>query len=227
MNADISILLALGAGVLSFFSPCILPLIPSYLTFLIGDYASSKRHNTRYSIIPALLFIAGFSLVFIILGLSASYLGQFILQKQILIQKISGVLVIVLGLHLTGIIKIKSLYHEKGLNLPQNLNKYLGAFVLGVGLAFAWTPCIGPILSSILIYAGNSQNIMQGGLLLASYSLGLAVPFFLVAISVNRFLPGLKKINPYLPLINKIAGILIIVLGVLIYTDHLKTLIIF
>lgn len=224
MEHDMSFLIAFSAGILSFFSPCVLPLIPSYLTFLVGDYAKQQEVKNDYSIIPALLFIAGFTLVFTGLGISASLLGKVLIKNQNLLRKISGILIILLGLHLTGILKFKWLYREKSFEISKDLNKYVRSLILGIGLAFAWSPCIGPILSSILIYAGNSQNAATGALLLSFYSLGFAVPFFLVALSINWFLPRFKKLNPYLPLLNRITGILITILGILIYTDQLGIL---
>ncbi len=224
METDISFLIAFSAGILSFFSPCVLPLIPSYLTFLLGDYAKQQKIKNSYSIIPPLLFIAGFTLVFIGMGISASILGKILIKNQDILRKISGILIIILGIHLTGFLKINWLYQEKSFKISQNLNKYLSSLIMGIGLAFAWSPCIGPILASILIYAGNSQSIFKGILLLSLYSLGFAIPFFLVALSINWLLPQFKKLNPYLPLLNKITGILIIILGILIYTNQLGIL---
>ena len=221
MQSDISILIAISAGTLSFFSPCVLPLIPSYLTFLIGDYSKQKEFKKAELIVPALIFVLGFTTVFILLGLSASYLGKLLLKNQAIFRKIGGIFVIILGLHVSGILKIKKLYNQKNFNIPDNLNKHLRAFIMGLALAFAWTPCVGPILSSILVYAGSSQSVTMGAILLSAYSLGFAVPFLAVAFFMNWFLPKFKKINPYLPLIEKITGILIIIIGILIYTNNL------
>ena len=221
MQGDISIYIAFSAGLLSFFSPCVLPLIPSYITFLIGDYSKQKEYKKAEVIIPALIFVLGFTSVFILLGLSASYLGRILLKNQSIFRKVGGVFVIILGLHLSGIFKIKALYRQQNFEIPQNINKYLRSLIMGVALAFAWTPCVGPILSSILVYAGTSQSILKGGFLLSSYSLGFAIPFLIVALFINWFLPKLKKINPYLPIIEKVTGILIIIIGILIYTNNL------
>ncbi|MFW5972302.1 MAG: cytochrome c biogenesis CcdA family protein [Bacillota bacterium] len=223
MNSDISILVAFSAGLFSFLSPCVLPLIPSYLSLLMGEFAKQDTaQDKKQIIIPAIIFIFGFTSVFIILGLSASYLGQVILKNLNLLQKISGVVVIILGLHLTGILKFKFLYREKGLNKFKAGNKYLRALIMGFSLALAWTPCIGPILSSILIYASTSDTIFQGGILLLFYSIGFAIPFLLTAVFLEWTLPKLKKINPYLPIIQKISGVFLIVLGILIYTNNLQ-----
>ena len=165
MNGDLSFAIAFSAGLLSFLSPCVLPLIPSYLAFLLGDYSDQKKEDKSYSIVPALIFIAGFTVIFILLGLSATFLGRFLMRNQAVLRKISGIVIIIFGLHISGIIKLKWLYYEKKLNITKRSNKYVQSFILGVGIALAWTPCIGPILSSILILAGNSQNLMTGGLL--------------------------------------------------------------
>ncbi len=220
MNREISLLIAFSGGLLSFLSPCVLPMIPSYFSLLMGDYAQNKKNKNI--ILPAMFFIVGFSIIFILLGISASYLGQLLLKNIALLRKISGIIVIIMGFHLTGIITIKSLYREKGLTISQNMNIYLRALVMGIAMAFAWTPCVGPILSSILIYAGTSQTVLQGAVLLTLYSLGFALPFFLTAIFLDWLLPKFKQLNSYLPLIQKITGIFLIILGILIYTNQLQ-----
>lgn len=217
MSSNISIFIAFGAGLVSFFSPCILPLIPSYLTLLLGNYA--EQGNKKNSILPALLFIIGFTITFIILGLSASLLSKLLLKNLNFFRKLSGIIVLILGIHLTGIINIRFLQQNKDLQIPSETNRYLRGLVMGFALAFAWTPCIGPILSSILIYAGTGETVMQGGVLLAFYAGGLALPFLLAAVFINRLLPHFKKIN--LLIIQKVSGSLIIILGILIFFGHL------
>src|SRR6056297_596528 len=222
MQGDLSFVIAFSAGLLSFLSPCVLPLIPSYLAFLLGDYSDQKKEDKQYSILPALLFIAGFTIIFILLGLSATFLGRFLMKNQAIIRKISGVVIIIFGLHISGIIKLKWLYYEKKLNITKKSNKYLQSFILGVGIALAWTPCIGPILSSILILAGNSQNLMTGGFLLLIYSFGFALPFLITALAAKKVLPAIKKMNKYLNYINMVSGALIIILGILVFTNNLN-----
>lgn len=219
MADNVSVLIAFGAGLLSFLSPCVLPLIPSYISLLLGEYAD--QNGKRYIILPALLFITGFSTIFISLGLSASMLGQLLLKNLVILRKTSGIFVIIMGFQLMGIIKLKSFYKEKRLDINGN-NKFLRPVFMGFAMALAWTPCIGPILSSILVYAANSQSLIQGGVLLTFYTLGFAIPFLLTAIFFNWLLPGLKKVNPYLPFIQKIAGILLIIIGFLIYTNYIQ-----
>lgn len=222
MNGNLSFAIAFSAGFLSFLSPCVLPLIPSYLAFLLGDYSDQKKKDKNYSIMPALIFITGFTVVFILLGLSATFLGRFFIRNQAIIRKTSGVVIVIFGLHISGIIKLKWLYYEKKLSITQKSNKYLQSFVLGIGIALAWTPCIGPILSSILILAGNSQNLLTGGFLLFIYSFGFALPFLVTAFAAKKILPAIKKMNKYLNYINIVSGILIIILGILIFTNNLS-----
>ena len=208
MSADIGLIAALSAGLLSFFSPCILPLIPTYLSYLVGDYAKAKEKNKNISIvISSLSFIAGFTIIFILLGLSATFLGKFLIRNQNILTNIGGIIIIIFGLHLTGILEISYFYREKKFELPDYLQGNLRSFVMGLILALGWTPCIGPILSSILIAASTRSNIMEGGLLLLFYSIGLSVPFFLSAIFMDYLLPKLKAFNKYLPLVNRITGI--------------------
>ncbi len=222
MSPDISIFFVFGGGLISFFSPCILPLLPSYLSMLAGGY--NKYLNRRQIIIPALVFMAAFSLVFIILGLSASFLGQYLLKNLAILKKISGIVVIILGLNMIGLLKFKFLAREKRFKLATAKNKYLTAVIMGVALALAWTPCVGPVLASVLMYAATSDTVYQGGILLAFYSLGFAIPFLLTAVFLDRILKHFKKINKYLSLIHKIAGLILIILGILIYTNYLEVI---
>ncbi|RAK09783.1 cytochrome c biogenesis protein CcdA [Halanaerobium saccharolyticum] len=223
MTADLSLIAALSAGLLSFFSPCILPLIPTYLSYLVGDYAKAKQNKNELSIIiTALSFIAGFTVIFVFLGLSATFLGKFLIRNQRLLMQIGGTVIIIFGLHLTGILEINYFYREKKFELPNSLTGNLRAFIMGVILAVGWTPCIGPILSSILIAASTRANIFQGGLLLFVYAVGLALPFFITALFMDYLLPKLKAFNKFLPIINKITGTLLIIFGLLMVTGYLE-----
>ena len=225
MTANIGLIAALSAGLLSFFSPCILPLIPTYLSYLIGDYAKAKQNKRNLSlVIRSLSFIAGFTVIFILLGLSATFLGKFLIRNQRLLMQIGGILIIIFGLHLTGIFEISYFYREKKFNLPDSLRGNLKAFIMGVILAVGWTPCIGPILSSILIAASTRANIVEGGVLLFFYALGLAVPFFITALFTDYLLPKFKKFNKYLPVVNKITGTLLIIFGLLMLTGYLEVI---
>ncbi len=217
---DISIIIAFGAGMLSFLSPCVLPLIPSYFSLLLGEYAENK--SKREILPPAITFIAGFSIIFILMGLSASFIGQLLLKNIIFLRKLGGIIIILLGFHLTGLFKIKPLYQNKGFSFTGNQNKYIRGLLMGFTMGLAWTPCVGPILSSILVYAGTSQTLLKGGLLLAFYSLGFALPFLLTAFFLGKLLPRFRKLNRYLTVIQVITGIILILLGILIYIDYLQ-----
>ena len=225
MSVDISLIAALSAGLLSFFSPCILPLIPTYLSYLVGDYAKAKKKDKNLSlVVSSLSFIIGFTMIFVFLGLSATFLGKFLIRNQNILTTIGGIIIIIFGLHLTGVFEIKYFYREKKFELPSYLKGNLRAFVMGVILALGWTPCIGPILSSILITAGSQGSIWEGGLLLFVYALGLALPFFITAVFMDKLLPKFKSFNKYLPVVNKITGILLIIFGLMMLTGYLETL---
>lgn len=170
--------------------------------------------------IHSLLFIFGFSLVFILLGASATYAGQLLQKYQFLLAKVGGVIIIILGIHLTGLINLKFLQREKKVHLREKPLGYLGTVLVGMTFAAGWTPCIGPILGSILIVASTSQKVTSGIILLSFYSLGLALPFFASSLAINSFLGYFKKIRPYLRLIPIISGILLIGVGVLLVTDY-------
>lgn len=214
MHEGVSFFLAFTAGVLSFLSPCFLPLVPAYLTYLSGS------SEGKVSLVRTLAFIAGFSLVFISLGASASLLGQLLLQYQLILRKISGIIIIFFGLHLLEIIPLKWLYQEKRYLEPRPRPGWLGAFLLGVALSFGWTPCIGPVLSSILLLAGTAPTMFLGIILLGVYSLGLAVPFILAAVSWQFFLELLPKGRKYFPFFNKLSGVLLIILGVMVFSNY-------
>ncbi|SFL18721.1 cytochrome c biogenesis CcdA family protein [Halanaerobium salsuginis] len=225
MSIDISLLTAFSAGILSFFSPCILPLIPTYLAYLVADYSTKEKQSAKLTLlISAASFITGFTIIFVLLGLSATLLGKFLLRNQLLLTRLGGLIIIVFGLHLTGLITVSSFYQEKKLNLPDSLTGNLKAFLLGIILALGWTPCIGPIFSSILIIAGTKSSLSSGAILLLFYALGLAIPFLITAIFMEQLLPRLKKFNQYLPLIKKLTGILLIIFGLLMITGYLEIL---
>ncbi|MBW1644922.1 MAG: cytochrome c biogenesis protein CcdA [Deltaproteobacteria bacterium] len=221
-TTNISIFIAFTAGLLSFVSPCVLPLIPSYLTYITGvsfDELVDSREKSirRRTIIHSLLFILGFSLVFTALGASATYIGNFFQQNQALIRKVGGVIVIILGIHITGVIKLQFLDKEKRLELKSRPIGYLGSVLVGVAFAAGWTPCIGPILASILLYASTSQNMAGGIILLLAYSLGLGVPFLVSALAFNSFLAYFAKLNRYLRIISIVSGIFLIIIGVMLF----------
>ena len=223
---SISLFIAFSAGFFSFLSPCILPLIPSYISFITGisfeafSSGEETRKLRRTTVIHSLLFIFGFSLVFILLGASATYAGQFLQKYQFLLTKVGGGIIIILGIHLTGLINLKFLQREKKVHLREKPLGYLGTVLVGMTFAAGWTPCIGPILGSILIVASTSQKVTSGVVLLSFYSLGLALPFFASSLAINSFLGYFKKFRSFLRLIPLISGILLIGVGVLLVTDY-------
>jgi cytochrome c-type biogenesis protein len=222
---EISGMIAFSAGLLSFASPCVLPLVPSYITYITGVSFKElteveARSKLRWATIShSFCFIIGFSLVFVLMGASATYLGQLLVQYQYWIMKGGGVLIILLGIHFTGIINIPFLHIEKRFEMRKRPLGYVGSFVVGVVFAAGWTPCIGPILSTILIYASTSKSVMTGILLLTYYSVGLGIPFFLSSLAFNSFLSAFDKIKRYMRVINIVSGLFLIGIGILFLTD--------
>lgn len=227
---DVSFSLAFAAGVLSFLSPCVLPLVPSYITFITGvSFEELKegvdRRRIRFlTITNSLAFIAGFSLIFIALGASSSMIGGFLLQYQDWIRIIGGVLVIIFGLFVSGIIRLDFLTRERKFHLSGKPAGYVGTFLVGMTFAAAWTPCIGPILGTILLYASSKGSAAYGFKLLAVYSLGLAVPFFISSLMFNSFLSYSAKIRKHMRVIMLVSGIVLIAFGILLLTNNVRQL---
>jgi cytochrome c-type biogenesis protein len=225
---QISGIIAFSAGLLSFASPCVLPLVPSYITYITGVSFkeltdAQARSKLRWAtIFHSLFFIMGFSLIFILMGASASYLGQLLTEYQSWIMKAGGVLIILLGIHFTGIINIPFLQMEKRFEMRRKPLGYVGSFLVGVAFAAGWTPCIGPILSTILIYASTTKSFTTGILLLTYYSIGLGIPFFLSSLAFNSFLSAFDKIKRYMRIITIISGLFLIGIGILFLTDTFK-----
>jgi cytochrome c-type biogenesis protein len=227
---EVSVLIAFSAGLLSFASPCVLPLVPSYITYITGvsfkdlSEGASKGKLRWLTISHSLLFIMGFSLIFVLMGASASYLGQVLIQYQSWIMKVGGVLIIILGIHFTGWITIPFLQMERRFELRQKPLGHLGSFLVGVVFAAGWTPCVGPILSTILLYASTSKSFTTGIVLLGAYSMGLGLPFFIASLAFNTFLSTFDKIKRYLRVITVASGVFLIVIGILLLTDLFTTL---
>jgi cytochrome c-type biogenesis protein len=223
---QIGIFIALSAGVLSFLSPCVLPLVPSYLTFVTGMSLEDLQEGVdrRATLIHATLFVVGFSTIFILLGASASFLGQFFKHYETLIARLGGVVIILLGLHMMGIFRLLPLMREKRLHLRDKPAGYLGT--LGVGLAFGagWTPCIGPVLGAILTYGFSRDTMWAGVGLLTVYSIGLAIPFLVAALALDWFLQGFKRFRRFMPLVERASGGLLVLLGVLLLTGSFTVL---
>jgi cytochrome c-type biogenesis protein len=214
-------------GILSFLSPCVLPLVPGYISFISGLSFEELREttNTKKFLIKTLLssisFVLGFSIVFVALGASATAIGKFLSENMNIISKIAGVIIILFGLHMAGIFKIKFLNYEAKLKLQGKPIGIIGAFLVGFAFAFGWTPCIGPVLATILVLASQQETIKQGILLLSVYSLGLGIPFILTSLSINFFFNWFSKVRRHLNVVEIVSGVVLILLGVLIFTNSL------
>ncbi|MFU8770753.1 MAG: cytochrome c biogenesis CcdA family protein [Desulfotignum sp.] len=220
---------AFAAGLLSFLSPCILPLIPAYFSFITGlslDELTAGKQNTRKKVIlSTLAYVAGFSFVFILFGASASFLGSMFTKYAFVIRYLGGGIILIFGLHLLGVINIQALAFEKRLHLKQKPVHLAGTFVVGMAFGAGWSPCIGPLLGSILIVAGNQETLSQGIWLLAFYSAGLALPFILMSVFITSLMTVMKKATRYIGIINKTAGALLIFMGLLLIFDKFHLLI--
>jgi cytochrome c-type biogenesis protein len=228
MGEEVSLFAAFFAGIISFVSPCVLPLIPGYLSFISGvsveemkDKGEKSRVLKRVGL-NSVFFILGFSLVFILLGASATFLGKFLLSKLAVLYKIAGVIIIIFGLHLLGVFRIPFLNYEKRFHARTKPLGFFGAFLVGLAFAFGWTPCIGPILAGILVLASNQETVGKGIILLSLYSLGLGIPFFLTAIGFNRFLGVSGFIKKHFKTIEMVSGVFLILVGVLIFFNSIS-----
>ncbi len=229
-NENISYVVAFTAGLLTYLSPCLLPLIPSFVAYITGvsfsDLEDLKKRGEvrRKTIIHSLLFILGFSIIFILLGLTATFVGKLLFGYQKAIRIGGGILIIIFGLYLTGLLKLDFLIKERRFKVQAKGASYLGSFLIGVTFAAAWTPCAGPILGSILVLAGTKVSVVEGAKLLGVYSLGIALPFFITALAVNYFLGYFKKFQKVIGAINIIGGIFLIIIGILVATNYLSVI---
>jgi len=217
------ILVAFGAGLISFLSPCVLPLIPGYISYISGNSLNELIEKKNINLIPIILFTFGFSIVFIIFGAASTFLGQVLLQNSFELRIVAGLIIVILSLHIIGIINLKFLNYEKRIQTNTNTNFY-SPILIGMAFAFGWTPCIGPILGSILVLAATEESINKGILLLISYSLGLALPFILSGYLIQKFLIFSKNFKKNINLISKTGGIILLITGVLILTNQLQAL---
>lgn len=222
--AALGIAVAFAAGLLSFLSPCVLPLVPSYVGFLTGMTPPEMEGRRRIALLHALLFVAGFSLVFILLGASATALGRALNYYQVWIQRAGGVLIIAFGLVCLGVFKSGWLTQERRLHLEHKPVGFLGSMLVGMAFGAGWTPCIGPVLGAILGLAATSADLSRGMLLLAVYSAGLAVPFLIAAVAVEHFLGWFQHFRKYLPWVMRISGALLVLVGVLLLTGEFTRL---
>jgi len=224
---QISLIAAFSAGLLSFVSPCVLPLVPSYISYITGlsvEQLTDATERVKFKkaiVLNSLLFIAGFSSVFIAFGASASILGQILITYQEYIRRIGGMLIIVFGLYLLGILNLNFLKMEHRYQFHNRPAGYLGSFVIGIAFAAGWTPCVGPVLGSILLYASTTDSLLNGVVLLTFYSLGLGLPLFFTALGVDRFLAYFKEVRAYLWGVSTVSGVLLVAVGVMIYANSL------
>ena len=215
--------IALGAGLISFLSPCVLPLIPGYISYISGSSLNDLIEKKSVNLIPIILFVIGFSIIFIIFGAASTFLGQVFLKNSYELRIVAGLIIIILSLHIIGIINIKFLNYEKRIQTNSN-NNFLSPILIGMAFAFGWTPCIGPILGSILVLAATEESLNNGILLLFFYSLGLAIPFILSGYLIQKFLIFSKNFKKNISLVSKIGGIILLITGILILTDQLQAL---
>ncbi|MFH1541915.1 MAG: cytochrome c biogenesis protein CcdA [bacterium] len=216
--------IAFSAGLLTFFSPCFLPLVPAYLIYLTGLSLEEIKTSRVTTVVHSLLFILGFTIVFTILGFGANQLGRFFVNSSALFRIAGGFLLIFLGIYFLGILKIPFLDLERKFVLTKRPSGYLGSIFIGMVFALGWTPCIGPILATILVLAANSQTAYWGGALLLTYSLGIGLPLLITSIAVNYSLGLIKKIQEYFPLLHKVSGGLLIFVGLLLIFNYLQVL---
>ena len=219
----IELFIAFSAGLISFLSPCVLPLIPGYISYISGSSLNELIEKKNINLIPIILFTLGFSVVFIIFGAASTFLGQVLLQNSFELRIAAGLIIILLSLHIIGLIDIKFLNFEKRVEAKINTNFY-SPIIIGMAFAFGWTPCIGPILGSILVLAATEDSINKGILLLTSYSLGLALPFVLSGYLIQKFLIFSKNFKKNINLVSKIGGIILLITGILILTNQLQAL---
>ena len=217
------LIVAFGAGLISFLSPCVLPLIPGYISYISGSSLNELIEKKKVNLIPIILFTLGFSLVFIIFGAASTFLGQVLLQNSYELRVAAGLLIVILSLHILGAINIKFLNYEKRIQTNSNTNFY-SPILIGMAFAFGWTPCIGPILGSILVLAATEESINRGVLLLIFYSLGLALPFILSGYLIQKFLIFSKNFKKNINLVSKVGGFILLITGFLILTNQLQAL---
>jgi len=229
-NHNITYVIAFSAGFLSFISPCVLPLIPSYISYITGISfedlveGGKDRNVTKITVFNSLAFILGFTFIFMALGASSSYFGSLLRDYKDLIRQAGGILIILFGLFILRIIKLDFIDREKKFHLQEKPAGYIGSVIVGIVFAAGWTPCIGPILGSILSLAASEGSVSYGMQLLFVYSIGLALPFFITSVALNTFLTHLPKVTRHMRVVTTISGLIMIGLGVLLLTDNLDYL---
>jgi len=232
---SVNILTAFIAGIISFISPCVLPIVPGYISFVSGVSlqelrnesdvdAEHRRRLLRQVAANSILFVLGFSVVFVAMGASATYIGHWFAANRTILARVAGVIIIIFGLHTMGITPIKWLNYEKRIQTQNKPVGLVGSFLIGLAFAFGWSPCIGPILAGVLTLAATQETVTQGVTLLASYSLGLGVPFIATGLATNRFLDLFARVKKHMRWVEITAGILLVIVGVLVATDQLQVL---
>ena len=227
---QVSLGIAFMAGILSFLSPCVPPLVPGYISFLSGVSLEDLRQGAgqgrliRKAGLTSIFFVLGFSVVFIALGASATLIGRLLVNYIGILTKVAGVLIVILGLHLLGVFKLSALNYQKGINISKFKPGYFGAFLIGLAFAFGWTPCVGPILASILALAAAEETMIKGMVLLSAYSLGLGLPFIMTGFAVGSFMRFFEKYRRFIRWGEIVAGVFLVVIGVLIFFDSLGAL---
>lgn len=232
MPGELSYAVAFGAGVVSFLSPCVLPLFPSYLSFITGltfdelaePGADARRRVRRLTVVHSLLFILGFALVFIALGASATVVGQFMRSNQVWIRRLAGAVIVLFGLHISGLLTLPLLHRERRVHLQRRPAGQFGSVLVGFAFGAGWTPCIGPILGAILTMAGSTGELRQGVAMLAVYSAGLGLPFFAAALGFNAFLTGFRRARRWVRPIEITSGIVLVAVGILVFTNSFAIL---
>jgi cytochrome c-type biogenesis protein len=222
--ATFGLLVAFSAGLLSFLSPCVLPLVPSYVTFITGLSLEEVRTSRRTALVHALLFVVGFSLIFIALGATASVLGRVLFVARVWIARLGGALIIVFGLYLLGAFNVRLFGQDTRVHLADKPLGYLGTVLVGLAFGAGWTPCIGPILGSILIYTSSSADLHRGLSLLTAYSAGLAIPFIAAALAIDHFLAVFVRYRGALKWVNRVGGVVLIAVGLLLVTSYFTVL---
>jgi cytochrome c-type biogenesis protein len=217
---NLGIAVAFFAGILSFLSPCVLPLVPSYVGFLTGLTLPEMTNRRRVALTHALLFVLGFSLIFVLLGASATALGRALNQYQVWLQRVGGVLIILFGLICLDVIRVGALQQERRIQLQDKPVGYLGSVLVGMAFAAGWTPCIGPVLGAIFTLAASENDLRRGMLLLAAYSAGLAVPFLVAAYAIEAFLDWFQRFRKFLPWVMRLSGGLLVFVGLLMVTGE-------
>jgi cytochrome c-type biogenesis protein len=222
--ATFGLFVAFSAGLLSFLSPCVLPLVPSYVTFITEMSLEEVRTARRTALVHALLFVLGFSLIFIALGATASVLGRVLFAARVWIARLGGALIVVFGLYLLGLFDFRLLSQDKRVYLADKPLGYLGTVLVGLAFGAGWTPCIGPILGSILIYTSSTADLHRGLLLLTAYSAGLAIPFIIAALAIDRFLAVFARYRGAIKWVNRVGGVVLVAVGLLLVTNYFTVL---